>query len=459
MEYKIDFNKIEESLKNHQSGNNISIFPFTTKASNSVEEFSSVIGEFSRIISNKSEPSKKKNNGDNENVIDRLFESIEEEFSHNTPEERHALKTIIETMFIDDGNLINFDVNILNYIEADTQDKKIARFLSSVLLDEQTKEEARILYTENTSNIMHKLILEKLEKLKDAKNNDTYYKSNFEVAKKYFREDLRFLAKYPDLYNSKLQRFLEYYYFFYITQVGMNLNEFERVDLNRLRKVYFTLNTEKSVSKNRKTYDYGFKMITKLCANIFSHAIVLEFLNTVENIDKGYTYKELFEICKLESHEEEIRDLITKYKARWTDTDWSGLKLNSKESGNKTFNLVYELFDTVDYQFTVKNSTRSARYRDYSAWITRFMQTSFGKTRGPAGYVLTLTEEDIIFFTKLIMKEEEKFKLNNIFKEFEERGIFFDKDTRDKVISLYEKLNIIEKKSDSGDAMYVKTIL
>ncbi|KAB7651332.1 DNA phosphorothioation-dependent restriction protein DptG, partial [Bacillus sp. B2-WWTP-C-10-Post-4] len=37
-------------------------------------------------------------------------------------------------------------------------------------------------------------------------------------------------------------------------------------------------------------------------------------------------------------------------------------------------------------------------------------------------------------------------------------GIYFDRDSRKIIIGLYEKLNILEKKSDSGDAQYVKYI-
>ncbi|HBL5328060.1 TPA: DNA phosphorothioation-dependent restriction protein DptG, partial [Clostridioides difficile] len=36
---------------------------------------------------------------------------------------------------------------------------------------------------------------------------------------------------------------------------------------------------------------------------------------------------------------------------------------------------------------------------------------------------------------------------------------YFDRDSQSKVVELFEKLNIIEKKSDSGDAQYVRSIL
>ena len=50
-------------------------------------------------------------------------------------------------------------------------------------------------------------------------------------------------------------------------------------------------------------------------------------------------------------------------------------------------------------------------------------------------------------------------RLNDVFKEFEHRGIFLDDLSKEQVADYYERLNLIEKKSDSGDAKYVKRIL
>ena len=49
--------------------------------------------------------------------------------------------------------------------------------------------------------------------------------------------------------------------------------------------------------------------------------------------------------------------------------------------------------------------------------------------------------------------------LNELFDEFRKRGIYLDKQSQESIVEFYEKLNLIEKKSDSGDAQYVKGIL
>ena len=50
-------------------------------------------------------------------------------------------------------------------------------------------------------------------------------------------------------------------------------------------------------------------------------------------------------------------------------------------------------------------------------------------------------------------------KLKDLFKAYEVRGVFLDQKSKEEIHNYFEKLNLIEKKSDSGDAQYVKGIL
>lgn len=63
-------------------------------------------------------------------------------------------------------------------------------------------------------------------------------------------------------------------------------------------------------------------------------------------------------------------------------------------------------------------------------------------------------------FTKIILAENEgKLKLSLLFEKFEERGLIFDRESKRKITELFEKMNFLEKRSDSGDAQYVKSVL
>ena len=107
------------------------------------------------------------------------------------------------------------------------------------------------------------------------------------------------------------------------------------------------------------------------------------------------------------------------------------------------------LFESVKLQF--ENTDRN---RPYSSYAEKFQEYSrkYLKRRG-------LTEESLIFLTKICIKDQEKMRLNDVFSEFESRGVFLDNHSKVEVMHYYEKLNLIEKKSDSGDAQYVKRIL
>ena len=58
-----------------------------------------------------------------------------------------------------------------------------------------------------------------------------------------------------------------------------------------------------------------------------------------------------------------------------------------------------------------------------------------------------------------ICVKEEKITLKALFEEYNKRGVFLDKESKELVVKFLEKLNLIDKKSDSGDAQYVKSIL
>ena len=90
--------------------------------------------------------------------------------------------------------------------------------------------------------------------------------------------------------------------------------------------------------------------------------------------------------------------------------------------------------------------------------LEEFAKKYFLKRRGSYGYVLNMNRDMLLMITALCVKDR-KIKLNHLFREYEKRGIFFDKYSKEEVVNFLTKLNLIDKKSDSGDAQYVKPVL
>ena len=74
------------------------------------------------------------------------------------------------------------------------------------------------------------------------------------------------------------------------------------------------------------------------------------------------------------------------------------------------------------------------------------------------GLVLNISQEFLLLITALVVKDD-KMRINDLFKEYEKRGLFFDQESKKEIVNRLDNLTYIDKKSDSGDAQYVKSIL
>ncbi|RXI51910.1 DNA phosphorothioation-dependent restriction protein DptG [Clostridium tetani] len=455
--YKIDFEKIEMTFKfkenglTHSQGNQFKLLPYAANEKTLVSNFNGVVGAFSRIICDKELKGEFDFAEFTENVADEIGE-----FEGQTS--KSVFKDVVKTMFIDKENLVNFDIKTINYISSTNADEKIAKFLYSIFFDEELKELVVEHYNREVKNILYKLVLNALPELKSKTFINDNYKCYLPFVKELFIKDFKFLIENEELYKSSLKRFLEYYYMFYVSQLAMKLSKFEKVDLIKPEPIYYTLSWE-STSKNRTAYKFGWELLKNNVNSLFSHAITLEFLNH-HGLNEQLSYVELFNLFS-SMDENEILDQIEliyhEYTSRITDKNWNDFKEKNKDSGNKAFNKVYKLFEAIEYQFN--KSSRSRANEAYRNWYIRFVYENFSKKRGALGYNLNLTEEDIILITKICINNNNKLKLSVLFDEFKKRGIFFDRDSKIKIVQLYEKLNLLEKKSDSGDAQYVRSVL
>ncbi|KGM98314.1 hypothetical protein Z968_00845 [Clostridium novyi A str. 4552] len=458
--YNIDFDKIKKTFKfkenglTHSQGNQFKLLPYAANEKTLVSNFGGVVGAFSRAICDKKLKSEFNFNEFIENVVDEIGE-----FEGETSKE--VFRDIIKTMFIDKENLFDFDIKTINYISSTSADEKIAKFLYSVLFDEELKDLVVEHYDRNVQNVLYRLVLNALPELENQEFKNEKYKCYLPFVKELFVKDFKFLIEDEELYKDSLKRFLEYYYMFYVSQLAIKLSKFEKADIYKPETIYYTLSWE-STSKNRTAYRFGWELLKNNVNSLFSHAITLEFLNH-HGLDKQLGYVELFNLFQFINQfeiENDIEKLCEEYIDRRKDgIVWNNFNVKRKKSGCIAFDKVYKLYEAIEYQFDNKNSTRGRANQAYNNWYIKFVHKNFAKKRGALGYNLNLTEEDIILMTKICINNNNKLKLRVLFDEFEKRGMFFDRDSKIKIVQLYEKLNLLEKKSDSGDAQYVRSVL
>ncbi len=452
--------KGKKDLK-HNTGNSIHILPYVVNCDANekrfISNFKAVIGEFSRRISAKA----LMKDSNNDVILNKIVEIIKCQAGKQT-----VLKNIIKELFFDnEGELQVFHPIVFNYTEVDNiSNKKLGQLLFDVLYikDSDVLIFIKNIYNTEPNNILLKAVKQALPELVDV--NDKYqskYKNCVPLISELFTYDFQFMLKNSKFFIENFEMFLKYYYFFYVSQLSLKLNSFFEADLTRPEKVYFNLDWE-TTSKTRTSYEFGWSnLLEPRVKNIFSHANCLELLNH-NNMINTFTYVDFKKYVDTTNEDEkmnlslEVESIFELYKEYTEEVHWENFKYTPQYE-NDAFNSIRKLFNAIDFQFN--QSGRKGKYENYCSWFIEFCKFNFLKKRGQLGYTLNLTQDYLIFLTQLCIGNQEKIRLKVLFSEYEKRGISFDRDSQLKIIQLFEKLNLIEKKSDSGDAQYVKSIL
>ncbi|MCD1262003.1 DNA phosphorothioation-dependent restriction protein DptG [Paenibacillus athensensis] len=443
----------------HLPGKRIRILPFkASPLKQPYDDFKLIIGEFSRLASKK------------ELLVelehDQLLKAVIDRVQTKQPMDEVKLKSIIQTLFIDDkGDIEIFHPAVFNYFSSQNTKEhvQLAEFLYSVLWSEALSEKLLILYSNKPTNILLRLVYEALPQLESIQQTRKIPKYKILVSKviEQFQKDVTFLMQDHQLFIENFEKLIRYYYFFYISQLARSLNVMFKAQ-DKIEPLYFNLDWE-NTSRSRTSYIEGWRLLESVIKPLFSHVNTLEMLNYHENDGESYTYIDLNNrFSELSSEEkdyviEQMNTLISSYKEHVSDVNWERFHFNISSSENDFTKKVHELFKVIDYQFD--QSPRQKPYDQYQSWFSDYCKQYFLRKRGSMGYTLNLTEDYLMFLTKLSMGNQEKIRLVLLFEEYQKRGIVFDRDSRDRIVSLFEKLNLLEKKSDSGDAQYVKSIL
>jgi DNA phosphorothioation-dependent restriction protein DptG len=457
-EFKVKDDLDQKIRLTHTSGpRGKKILPYTASI-NIIQDYRALLGNFSRGISY------------------TKFRSFDKEIFFNTIREKvesddtDKFLTIISELFFDEqGELVLSHPFFFNYLdEGQNNEKKVATFLKEVLVSEEIINKVVALYNKRPENVLLSILyasLPTLDKETSSDEKEKEYVCLLPEIKEVFKKDLLFLLENDELLIRHFKELLLYYYFFYSTQLILELDRMFAEKNTSIYPVYFNVSWE-ARSKTRDSYKNGWKKVSSKLSKLFAHVNCFAMLNHIENDNyKVITYDRYKELVNSVSHDqqdkiaEEIQQLNSDYQAYLGDVEWSKMKNTYISEGQPALKNVKELFNSISFQFQKNVSSRSRAAERFYEGYSEFAKKYFLKQSGSLGYTFNLTQDQIIFLTKLCIQKKNKIPLKELFIEMENRGVFLDRDSKKCVIKLYERLNILEKKSDSGDAQYVKYIL
>ncbi|MGL4948774.1 MAG: DNA phosphorothioation-dependent restriction protein DptG, partial [Anaeroplasmataceae bacterium] len=120
-QYKINLDDISESFKftekglTHRQGNKFKLLPYAANEKTLVSDLTGVVGSFSRCISGK----ELKGEFNLDMFIDDVADKVG---TYEGAANREVFKDIVRSMFIEDENLVDFDIKTINYIASTSAD-------------------------------------------------------------------------------------------------------------------------------------------------------------------------------------------------------------------------------------------------------------------------------------------------------------------------------------------------
>ncbi len=429
------------------------LFPFQTRSENRPKfdsGFKKIISEFSRINSSV--------DIDKDFDVDKLLKLIlaNEKIDVKNEADKIFLQTLLKDYLVDNSNDLKIVHPYLYQYVSKTKDKShtgeilVASFFNDVMFQDIPEISSYFNKEKNNeksnNNILTNMVIDNLPELNKVKIEKKYI-CKLPYVLDVFKEDMEFAFQHEDFLNKNIENIFAYYYFYYTSQLCLKLFDQDNT-LDKNEEIYYLLESE-SASNNRKTVNNGYDMIKNYNKSLIYKIYSIDYVNKLLGT-KGLLYSELLEYI-LNLDKKELSDFIKVYK--------EFIKLYNKTNDNyeelneENFK---DLFDYLYIKFLeIKDQSPNNRY---AAYFEDVGKKYFLKQRGRYGYILNLTQDMLITITTLCVKED-KVKLKDLFKEYERRGIYFDNTSKYAVESLLNKLNYIDKKSDSGEAQYVRPIL
>ena len=438
----------KKSLKH--SVKNANFLPFQTRNPERAKfgnGFAPVLGETFRKI----DGSQLDENLNITALIEKICNEVEA-----SAEDRPILERILES-YLGFSSIREFHPRAYKYIPLSATkeyvgEREIAKYIvDSLIIDNRGLTELMALA--DKEHVLTRLICSQLPELPNVKV-DTIYPPAFPYVQEMFRQDLEFLLDNREFLMSHINLFLAYYYFYAVSQFTLKLNQFEKMNPTQPTKIFYNVDWENS-NRNRPAVTKGFKTITESARRLLIHINTLEQLNIMLGC-RNLHYVDLLD--KYESLDESDQKQFIQDFNEWI-IEYSDVAVGSMEGIEhvESFEDCIHLLHNQIIKAYEKPSMQGGTSR-YALSLTEIGRLYFLKTRGSLGHTLNVTQDFLLLLTAVSVKHQ-KISLNQLFVEYEKRGIFFDRYSRDSIIELLNKLNLIEKKSDSGDAQYVKPIL
>jgi DNA phosphorothioation-dependent restriction protein DptG len=215
------------------------------------------------------------------------------------------------------------------------------------------------------------------------------------------------------------------------------------------KPLYFILDTEKASSERVNVQRYGYKLFASASERLFPMLSALEALQHKE------LKRPLWQVYKDSINYHNQVDVLNALNT-YLNAFIKSRELPSRPISQTVESAFEQLQELAIEQFKVSTTTRGEINEKYTKELEKQICGDFLQTRGRAGRVLVLNQDQLVLLTNLAIGLNEKLRLHELMNEFQRRGFYLDGQSQQVLVSFYERMGNVERMSDSGDAVYVR---
>ncbi|MGL4402630.1 MAG: DNA phosphorothioation-dependent restriction protein DptG, partial [Fusobacteriaceae bacterium] len=457
---QLNYNDEKKQMR-HNLEKGFELVPFKTRGDDKIDYATIVesIKELARTVSGKSLEEKL----NMEEVVESILSKEGLQYENESDKDffRSVLQVFLERELLGENVKNPYFLKFTHSYGKDKKIKDTANYMYVKLLNSSNKIE-KFFQTPHAETLISKLVVQELERrMTPLKNIEKEVFGTEEREPLFhdfiqcFNEDMEYLARYPEQFLKSMGLFFNYYLMRYIFQIVFNINLCHRGQFQNIDELFFALDSE-TISMKRATYNYGYRYFKESSLKTYYHMNTLEHLG-IFLTEPPFLYSKLensyhiLENCDKENFISILNLWMEEY------AEANRIEGYQKVEHPSQFKDIYSNYLSL---IEKAHSTKEKRgtYLRYTSAIEEICREQFLKARGSLGFTFNLSQSFILLLTRLCVKEK-SIQVKELFLRFQKRGIFLDRNSKESVITILEKNNLLEKNSDGGEVQYVKAVL
>lgn len=394
-----------------------------------------------------------------EAFIDSLRDRLAARLTNTT-----VLEPIIDMYFGSDGRVVDCSPEFL-LLQPKEKDRS-SEHLATLLCGFVNKSLPAIKF--NTSrHFLERLVMECLDDFVEElpereKNLGARHNSYLPFVEEKFVADLKFLSYQGTYFSENIVSLIRYYNLFYCSQLALNIRNWKNGHPPEVKPLYFIINTEKASMERADLRNCGYDpSLLNPLREVFPRLSMLEYLNASASGDRYPLWMFGQGVIGLDKEiEERIVASVDTFNQSFREenelSDLHGASPNAVTAIERLFNSSIE-------QFSRGAAARRKDKREYPLKYVKYFEehvaSDFLVLRGRAGKIFTINQDFVLLLTNLCIGPRERVRFQELLSEFRSRGIWFDNYSKQALINFYERVGNVDRMSDSGDAVYVRSTI